>query len=309
MLSKMKRENKLTLIFTTIIFLILAGTTSFLGVASSSLITGNVVLNTASDGQATIQQILRNSEFDLIGSGAKFCVQIKNQDDEIFAYKVRKNGNMFRVTESEKFCDGSTNEDFVITFENYRDLINAKELPNLRYFRLSSVEKSVTFWQSRFIRVGGLVVQNDEFNEKYCSFLSKHFSNNLRNWGIECESDESQSFLVFLFKKFWWVFLIVLFIGFISFVGFNLFKDDDETVEENTLDQLHSYIEQSRNLGFGDYQIKETLLSSGWDEKTIKLAFEKIRKHHLSSVFNKFEKITELPFITKSYDEDEEFEY
>jgi hypothetical protein len=304
----MKRENKIIFILTTMIFLFLAGITSFLGINSNNLITGNVILENSLDGQISLQHMLRSEEFNLIGDNSKLCIQIKSEDDNIFAYKIRKNGDMFKITESDKYCDGPTQEDFVITFENYKDLVNAKNLPNLKYFKFPSIENNIKLWQSRFVRVGGLIVQNEEFNNKYCKFLNKHFSENLNKWNIECNDGEKSNFIFTIVKNFWWLFLIILFIGFIAFVAFNLFKDDDETIEDNTLEQLHNYIEQSKNQGFGDYQIKNTLINSGWDERTIKLAFEKIRKHHLSSFVDRFEKVIELPFVTGEYDDDDDFE-
>ncbi len=307
----MTREKELIFIVTTMVFIVLAGITSIFGLNNIG-ITGNVVMESPTEGQIAIQELMRAPEFKKIGDGANICINIVANEDEVHGYKVRKNGDMFKVTQSERYCEGSTKEDIVITFERYGALLSAKELSGLKFFHLSAVGDDVKVWQSRFIRVGGLVKQTEEFNSRYCTFLNTYFKGDLKEWGIDCDVDtESPGAVAGFFGKYWWMLLIALFIGVVSFVGVSLFKDEkDEEVEDETLDQLHAYIVQSRDAGLGDYKIKETLLTSGWDSVTVKLAFDKVRKHHLSSLFDRFEKVVRMPFLSKDLvdDEDDEFD-
>jgi len=309
----MERENKLIIIVTFFVFITLFGITSLFN-GTLGGITGNVVMERPVDGQIAIQELLRAPEFKSIGSGAKICVNVKISDDEIRGYKIRKAGDLFKVTQSESYCEGSGNEDVVITFESYGALLSAKKLDGLEYFKLPSTEENVKLWQSKFIRVGGLVKQNEEFNNRYCKFLTDNFDSDLRIWGINCVVDEEKpNALLGFFGKFWWMLLIGLFVVAIGFVGVILYNNrdtsDDDEIEQETLEQLHMYIENSRKLGYGDYKIRDALIESGWDHTTVKAAFEKVRKFHLSSIVDRFEKIVELPFTDRDIsDEEEDYE-
>lgn len=281
---------------------------------SSLGITGNVVMETPTQGQIAIQELLRSTEFKQIGDGAKICINVISNND-VYGYKVRKNGDLFRVSQSDRYCEGAVKEDIVVTFESYGALLNAKVMDDLEFFKLPAINEDFNIWESRFVRTGGLIKQNEEFTEKYCKFLNSNFKSNLKEWGIDCSiTQDSPSIISTFFTKYWWILLIILFTVAVSFVTISMFKDDsDDSIEEETLEQLHDYIEKSRKAGIGDYKIKEALLDSGWDSMTVKLAFEKVRKHHLSSLFDRFEKIIELPFLSKSeesqIDEDDEFDF
>ena len=308
----MKRETRLTMIVAFFVFIALFGVTSLFN-STLTGITGNVVMERPVDGQVAIQELLRSPEFKVIGSGAKICINVKVGDNEIRGYKIRKSGDLFKVSQSKSYCEGSNDEDIVITFESYSALLSAKDLDGLEYFNLPSAEDEVKLWQSRFIRVGGLVKQDEEFNNRYCKFLTDNFNSELRIWGINCDVDEEKpNALLGFFGEFWWMILIGLFVVAIVIVGFSLYNyrdnSDDDEIEQETLEQLHKYIENSRKLGYGDYKIRDALIESGWDYLTVKAAFEKVRKFHLSSVVDRFEKIIELPFVDKDISDEEDYE-
>lgn len=65
----------------------------------------------------------------------------------------------------------------------------------------------------------------------------------------------------------------------------------DKDIEPDAENQLREYIEEARRENFGDNDIKDKLQEAGWDEKHVIKVFNSIRKEHLYSLKDRFEKI------------------
>jgi hypothetical protein len=300
----MKKYIEVEIAVTFVVFWLLVIITS---IPQYSGITGHAILARTEDGQSSIQELFRNNIFNTVGSGAKICINVKNSDEDIFSYKIRKRGNIFNVEPSILYCDGINNEDFVFTFENYDALLNAKNNFNIKQFKNPAPNNDFKIWESTYIGVGGLVRCDDDFRTKYCPFLNNHLTlKEQKALGITCcddpdkEEPKAMSLITTFIKQFWWLIGLIIIsvslgLGAIILLGQ---KEEEELSPDYEL-QLKEYIEEARRYNFGDNEIKERLLESGWDEKHITKAFNKLRKEHLFSLKDRFEKININTFKDK----------
>jgi hypothetical protein len=292
----MKKYIEIEIAVTFVVFWLLIIITSIS--QNPGLITGYTILSNPEEGQSAIQQILRNDIFNSIGNGAKLCINIKNNEDEIFSYKVRKHGGHFRVEEAMHYCDGVKNEDFVFTFENYDTVLKTKKDFNIDLFKSTTPNDNFKIWESSYVKVGGMVMCDDNFKDRYCSFLDEQFTKKEQKaLGINCCTDtEKQSLTPFgiiinIFKRYIWLISLIL-IGILLGIGtILLLGQTDEEIQPDIENQLRCYIEEARRRDFGDKDIKCKLLEAGWEENYIDKTFNNIRKEHLYSLRERFEKI------------------
>jgi len=271
--------------------------------SEQSPITGNVVMNAPEDGQISIQELFRDDIFEDIGSGAKICINIREGAKDMFAYKVRKRGDLFNVEPADSYCDGKNKEDFVFTFENYQALVDTENDFDLDSFKSINIREDLKIWESSYVEKGGLITCNNNFKDVYCGFINENFGNKEKKlFGISCCDDvDTESPSVFggignLFKKIWWLIAILVLCGALGTGAVVLLssRDEDDEDNEETQDLLKSYIDKTQSEGFSDSSIKDKLIETGWERKDIDKAFESIRKSGLNRFYERFEKLETL---------------
>jgi hypothetical protein len=293
----MKKRTIIEIALTVIVFGLLLIITSGINPSSYIGITGNVVAESIDEVQATVQEILRNPVLSSLADGTRFCTNVMN-GEEVYSFKIRKSGNLFNIEQSGRDCDGKSVEDFIVTFLKYDYILELKDNFNINFFKNDLAGEKYWMWGSKYVLDGGLVVCDEYFKQTYCPFIKKQTTKSERQqYGITCCDDpdsESAGMLsggiLNFVKTYWWLFGIL---GICIILGGGaaiLLSNKDDKEEIKPSEQIVDYIISSRKAGYGDFQIKDALLKNGWDQTTIDASFEEIRKKHLSSFDERFEK-------------------
>lgn len=286
------KKRELEIITTAFIFIIMVS--AKLLFSGATPITGHAIFDSVESAQSSIQEILRTSEISTIGSNAKMCIIVKNNTDPV-SFKVRKIGDVFNVNSAPFYCDGKENEDIVIAFESYDTLLSTKDngledsIPSQ-----DTVNPSLSIWESKYVKAGGLVTCDDDFKKKYCTFITNELSKSeMKSYGITCcnpaptGSGKIFSFIV----DYWWIFAIIVFCILLGGGAILLFSNKAEQPENFSYETSLRYIENMRNHGFGDITIAETMAKNGWKKPDIDKAFDVLRKTHLKSLNDRFKKV------------------
>ncbi|MFT4303110.1 MAG: hypothetical protein ACMXYG_00965 [Candidatus Woesearchaeota archaeon] len=293
----MKKIKRLELEFITasFIFLLMIMFTSIF--MNQATLTGYAIYENPVEAQSAVQQFFRNEMFNSLKSGTKICINIKNDIDDYYSYKIRKPGNIITVEPSDFYCEGRNNEDWVFMIKSHSQLEMMNNFFDINMFTKKATNDYFEVWLSRYIENEEYVICDDHLKRTYCDFINKNLKKSeQRALGITCCLDidtENPAGNIFIdFIEQFWLLILLFIIGIIIGTGaiVVLSTKDKEIPSKDNIKEITEYIKKVRQQGFDDLLITNQLSDAGWKKQDITEAYEKIRKEDLYSLNDRFEK-------------------
>ena len=251
---------------------------------NGSLPTGYATFATQEQVRSQINSLSADSATQLLAPGTQICAVVEIDDSTTYYYKLTKTGDIMDV--AEQYCADPAQDSVIIKFNSYDDLASASQNPKL--FVTEKLNKGYYIFPSNYIPVGGANVQcTSSFQEKYCVSLYKYFtSSEIAGTGLACcanyeltaeqkakiqeiktgKTGALESPMDFLFSTTGIIIVIVVIIAIVIISSLVVMKPKNPLIE---------YVHSTRSQGYRDEDIKNSLLESGWDEKTISDALKK----------------------------------
>ncbi len=286
----------------------------------SSGITGYITYPTYDEMGAQVKSFVEN--FGLLAhasDGASMCIRLFLNEEEgvVYTYDVQKQDGEFIVHESDDsiYCNGITEEDFIITFPSYQQFRELKDNPTCENFMTGGAGEYFYYLPSKFIKIGGNPSCNEEFQEIYCPALyycakRENFALNNMDCCLAENMNEEQigradvaagqkiprgGFPTNLMgNAYFWV-VLVLIVSAISLVilivkeehkkqeipkfpkaGKGPVVDIGKRVDKEYLSQMRDYIRQCVMEGYTKTAIENELKSVGWPPEIIENELENV---------------------------------
>lgn len=240
-----------------------------------------------------IVELANVTPFLAVTEDADLCVKV--EEGEIYSYHLTK-------TDITTDCTG--NEDFIIKYLSYDDLVRSVNMPTCVNFMEGATGRLYYFLPSRFVHLGGVVTCNADFERKYCAIAKACLKESeMEFMGLDCcanyEFSANQTALLQeyiqetgsreayrrkdLFNEsiagimvplnlksgLGMVLSAIVVVVLLVFV----FKKAHLAQKENKpyVKQLHDYVTYTEQLGYTKEQIKQVLLGVGWNQKDVDL--------------------------------------
>lgn len=300
---RIKTSVKLELALTFILFVTMILMPPFnIGIPKIGQMTGHAIAENIEEVQTTVQTILRDSAFGPLENNAKICVNVINNENETFSFKIRKRAEVLNVEPSEHDCEGKENEDFIFSFNSYDSLLGLKDKISPDFFFDSGNSGKYIIEDSKyFAKSNSLVVCNEEFEDKYCDAMNTYLSeDDKKSLGINCCNDPDEEMpaistimdnINWFFINYWWLVGLIVISTVLGISGVFLMTFSDDDYERKTNKDIAKYIKKSRKKGFTDTEIRKSLLKVGWNEDSVDNEFDLIREEDISSLEDRFEKL------------------
>ena len=268
-------------------------------------ITGHAVKE---ETKTDILKLATSSEFIVQSKpGWRFCLIIPTEDGEL-SYNVDRNYEV-EVTLSENyFCDGQSNEDFIVQY--LKPEYFASDVNNANFVKAGHGGKSYYFLPSKYLESGGNVLCNQEFQTNYCEVVDnlltteelilsdtsccitgdlnaiqkKLLIEHYKNENYQAEDEKTKNILekksvLQLPSSFNGLLLIVLVVIIIAaFIVVYVFHNKGQ--EPNEAEQ---YLISGIKKGYQIEKLASELVKNGWNEKEIRALAYKIKKGRRAS--------------------------
>ncbi|MBT5022638.1 hypothetical protein HOK51_06355 [Candidatus Woesearchaeota archaeon] len=274
---------------------------------SDHTITGKAVSNLA-DARVKLGGALSASPFMKNVDSMNLCVGIGGEQENWFSAVKGTTG--WSVNEAPVFCSGISNEDFIIKFNNFDAFseIISKFTPGVLLSGRAGNKYYIL--ESRFVQSGGDITCNYDFKQKFCGAVEmmgsaaelidadlsccledlsnsekKLLQSHLEQTGFQDETHSlsSPGVVQTLSSLAIYLFLVIFVMVGVTILVLHtqhqhkLKKQEVEiTAHRQKLNQLKTFILQTKNQGYHPVQIKQHLVGLGWDEQTINHAFSEL---------------------------------
>lgn len=278
---------KRVLMLVVLIAVLLAG--AFLNETRRPVITGYAV-KSASDVQIEMEIIAADNSLKMLGDGAQLCAVVEIDKNNTYYYGFTKTPTTVDV--KNQYCADAKENNVIVKFNSYDELESFRSDP--AGYLQSKANTGYYFFPSANIAKGGAVNCNADFQAKYCGVAYYYLTQDqMRSAQLNCCADYSLSsdmknrlvqlktgaspvlqspfdFLTSLQGLAAIGALVVVIIGTSAFLVLRKPK------QAGVAPELDHYITTSLQQGFTPEQIKRELLETGWEEKTIDDAMQKI---------------------------------
>ena len=149
-------------------------------------ITGSAVAGDVNAVKKEVGKLV--TEFPLIkyADNADMCIMVPISEQEYYSYNVIKRGTTVEITDSQIYCDGAENEDFIFGYITYDAFKESSEQMSCDKFKNGNA-KDFYFFISKYVKSGGSITCTEGFKENYCPALSYCMSAaELAGIGLSC---------------------------------------------------------------------------------------------------------------------------
>ena len=131
---------------------------------------------------ATMQTLSLDKSANSLGEGAEICLVVETNRTTYY-YKLTKTGDS--ALAEEKYCADQGQDNLIIKFNSYDDLLLAKSKP--RRFIIEQQNTGYYIFPSNYVLQGGEINCNQDFQQKYCEALYRYLSSSeMKRIGLGC---------------------------------------------------------------------------------------------------------------------------
>ncbi len=246
-----------------------------------------IMLDSADDftGRAVLGQskedLLKQIEiavpkFDFIKdvSESNVCLVVGMEQAAKYSYEIIKIGEAIAVTSSsDLYCKGQDQEDFIIYYPTYEKLKeHLDSIPTLSQLKAASDGTNFYLYPSKQVLPGSTLANPKEFNAKFGIVMRK----NLKSSEIQAilnpkTAEERAAASIFSYTLYFVIGIIVLILVIVILIFTKAKKPE---IAEDL--ELTAYLKSALAQGYGQEQIVQTLVQSGWPEQKVRLALGSI---------------------------------
>ncbi|MBN2421314.1 hypothetical protein JXB27_03485 [Candidatus Woesearchaeota archaeon] len=237
-----------------------------------AVITGRAVASpTKSSVLAEIENAIPKADFLDDISDMSACLIVSMSSTTKYSYELVKVDGVAAVTESSsEMCKGVQNEDFIVRYISYDALKSHLENPNFNRMKLEADGTYLFVYPSKYIEQGMTISDPAEFKQKFGALLNNYFTQQEIKTMLSpktAEEREPSSVMSYLFY-----FIIGTVVAVVLIIGFILTQSKKPEIKENL--ELAAYIKSSLAQGYQEEQVRQALLQSGWNPKSVDDAFK-----------------------------------
>ena len=257
-----------SLLFTLMIILLVSNTPSYTGYATFA---------TSDEARAVIDIIAADNSLQLLGEGAQICIAVEISNETAYYYRLAKTAGS--VDTAEIYCADPGQDNIIVKLNSYDDLLSVRSDP--KAFAMEKKNTGYYIFPSNYVQAGGELQCTEAFQQNYCApfyyYLTK---SDLAGMDLACcanydltaeqkakidqlktgKPKETLFPAEFLFSTTGVISAIAVIIAIVIVVSLLVTKPKNPLID---------YVKSTRSQGYADEDIKNTLLGSGWDEKTI----------------------------------------
>ncbi|MEM4337143.1 MAG: hypothetical protein QXG86_04010 [Candidatus Woesearchaeota archaeon] len=241
---------------------------------------------TSPEVKSVIDVLAQDNSLKLLGEGAPICIVVEIDNQTTYYFNISRRDNFVSV--EEKYCADPDQDNIIIKFNSYEDLLLLKSNP--QKFIKEKRNKGYYIFPSNFVKEGGEVACDYQFQKNYCPPLYYHFNKReIAETTLVCcanyELTEEEKALIKSLKKEKLGILeaplefittptgVILVTGGILFIiiltALIIIKPKNPLLD---------YVSSAKRQGFSEEQIKQALIEGGWDEATVNEALSLTRK-------------------------------
>ena len=138
-------------------------------VTSSVSITGHAVLDAQTAKEKLESALSSSAMFNQVSEGS-MCIVI-NDPEQPLSLQAVKSDTGWIVSEMIGFCTGLKSEDVVVQFPDYDSFSDIVDNPSPKNLASGAMNRDFEVLESRFVELGGNVICDEKFTEKYCTAL------------------------------------------------------------------------------------------------------------------------------------------
>jgi len=245
--------------------------------------TGYATFATRDEAKTVVNILAADSSMQLLGEGAQICIVVEIDSNNTYYYRITKTGGSSNIEET--YCADPGQDNIIVKFNSYNDLLSARAGP--KNFIIEKRNRGYYIFPSNYVQSGGILQCTQSFQQKYCAAFYNYFTKSeLAAIDLACcanyELTAEQKATLEQIKKgkpagiqfpagfFFSTTGIIVIIGVIVTVLIV-----SSLLIAKPKNPLTEYVKTVRNSGYSDEDIKNVLLQSGWDEKTIDDALKK----------------------------------
>ncbi len=252
-------------------------------IGNNHMPTGYATFASPDQVQTALNVLSTDGSMELLAEGVEICAVVEISSETTYYYSIIKTGPT--VDMAEEYCADPGQDNLIIKFNSFDDLLSASKNP--KAFIAEKMNTGYYIFPSNYVSIGGESSCPASFQQNYCAALYVDFSKTeIADMGLACcanyeltaeqqakvdevkkgKAGSLQSPMDFLFSTTGIIIIIMVIIFIVIVSSLVVLKPKNPLVE---------YVHTTRMQGYADEDIKNSLVQSGWDEKTIDDALTK----------------------------------
>ena len=176
---------------------------------------------------STVNAISLDESLKYLGEGADVCMIVET-NKTTYAYQLLQKGDSVLVNEG--YCGDLGENNVIIKFNSYEELLSAKARP--RRFMFEQQNIGYYIFPSNYVMRGGEIQCSAEFQDKYCVAASLYLSSSeMKRIGLGCCAGvvpKTPSGMAYYYRAAFvregWIYVIILFVIIMSLVFLSSYR-------------------------------------------------------------------------------------